>query len=302
MKVSSEKTVSRSLAAPSIADYVELTKPGITMLVLASMAVGFLLGSAGSIHFVTLFHAVLGTLLIAGGTAAHNQYIERDLDKLMLRTSKRPLPMERIPPAHALLFSTSLILIGFAWLVFMVNPVAGLVSGVTTILYLGAYTPLKRISFANVAVGSIPGALPPVGGWAAATGTITDPGMWVLFGIVFLWQIPHVVSIAWLCNEDYTKAGFRMLPLRDTDGWISSIVVFVCLILLLPVSALLFALEINGLLYLAGALGAGLYFTWYGLKFLVTRTRETARKLMFSSLFYLPLVWIFILADWFLAS
>lgn len=300
MKVTSEKTVSRSLAAPTLADYVELTKPGITMLVLASMAIGFFLGSAGTISYITLFHAVLGTLLIAGGTAAHNQYIERDLDKLMIRTSNRPLPMERISPAHALLFSTSLILAGFAWLVFMVNPVAGFVSGITTILYLAAYTPLKRISFANVIVGSVPGALPPVGGWAAATGTITDPGMWILFGIVFLWQIPHVVSIAWLCNEDYTKAGFRMLPANDTDGWVSGMVVFACLLLLLPVSAMLYAIGINGWIYLTGATLAGLYFTWYGWKFLMTRTKVTAKKLMFSSLFYLPLIWIFILADRFI--
>lgn len=280
-----------------LADFIELTKPGITILVLISMAVGFLLGSAGSVDFILLFHAILGTVLIAGGTAAHNQYIERDLDKLMLRTSKRPLPTERIKPGLALTFSLSMIFGGFAYLVFTVNTTAGIVSAITTFSYLAMYTPMKRVSFNNVWIGAIPGALPPVGGWAAATGNITEPGVWILFGIVFLWQIPHVVSIAWLCNEDYTRAGFNMLPRKDANGTKAAWVSLACLLLLLPVSVSLYFMGYNGIIYLVGALLSGLGFLYYGIKFYRDRDKVHAKSLMFASIFYLPIVWIFILLD-----
>lgn len=304
MKATQEKSLNSSTSSTTapglsqvLADFIELTKPGITILVLISMAIGFLLGSAGSVDFVLLFHAVLGTVLIAGGTAAHNQYIERDLDKLMLRTSKRPLPTERIKPGLALTFSLSMIFGGFAYLVFTVNTTAGIVSALTTFSYLALYTPMKRVSFNNVWIGAIPGALPPVGGWAAATGNITEPGVWVLFGIVFLWQIPHVVSIAWLCNEDYTRAGFNMLPKNDAQGTIAAWVSLACLLLLLPVSASLYFMGYNGLIYLTGALLSGLGFLFYGIKFYQNRNKAPAKSLMFASIFYLPVVWIFILLD-----
>lgn len=297
MKSSSSKVLQRSFSDTIFADYLELTKPGITMLVLASMVIGFILGSSAGIDFVMLFHAFIGTLLIAGGTAAHNQFIERDLDKLMVRTSKRPLPTDKIAPSHALLFSLSMILGGLIYLIAFVNLAAGLVSAATSILYLAAYTPMKRVNFSNVWIGAIPGALPPVGGWAAATGTITDPGMWVLFGIVFLWQVPHVVAIAWLCNEDYTRAGFRMLPKNDESGIRTAWYVMACLILIIPVSTLLYTLQLNTVIYLIGALLSGLYFLWFGIKFLQDRNKTTARKLMFGSLAYLPLIWVLIVAD-----
>lgn len=304
MKATQEKSLnssSSSTASPGLsqilADFIELTKPGITILVLISMAIGFLLGSAGSVDFTLLFHAVLGTVLIAGGTAAHNQYIERDLDKLMLRTSKRPLPTERIKPGLALLFSLSMIFGGFAYLVFTVNITAGIVSALTTFFYLALYTPMKRISFNNVWIGAIPGALPPVGGWAAATGNITEPGVWVLFGIVFLWQIPHVVSIAWLCNEDYTRAGFNMLPKKDANGTKAAWVSLACLLLLIPVSIALYFMGYNGLIYLVGALLSGLGFLYYGIRFYQNRDKGPAKSLMFASIFYLPVVWVFILLD-----
>ncbi|MEX0686649.1 MAG: heme o synthase [Balneolales bacterium] len=294
---SSPGSLAKPLSTSAFLDYVELTKPGITMLVLASMVIGFILGSTGGIQFGILAHAIIGTLLIASGTAAHNQYIERDLDKLMVRTSTRPLPTEKIAPIKALFFSLTLILSGFIYLLVMVNMAAGVVSAATSILYLVFYTPLKRVSFANVWVGSIPGALPPVGGWAAATGNIADPGMWVLFGIMFLWQIPHVISIAWLCNEDYTRAGFRMLPLKDKNGTKSVFVIMSCLVIILPVSALLYYLGINGIIYLIGAILGGLYFLYFGINFYNTRDKVNARKLMFGSLIYLPVVWVFIILD-----
>lgn len=292
-----EYAASSSPRIATISDYFQLTKPGITLMVLSSMLIGFVLGSSSGIDFITLIHATIGTFLIASGTSAYNQYIERDLDKLMTRTRKRPLPMQRVGTTNAWLFSTMLMLTGLAYLILTVNPVAGLVSASTSILYLAFYTPLKRISFANVFVGSIPGALPPVGGWAAASGTITEPGMWILFGIVFLWQIPHVVSIAWLCDTDYRNAGFKMLPSNDDKGFKSSSTIFLSLLALLPISALLFTLQINSWIYLVGALLAGLVFLFYGVRMMMNRTRETARQLMFASLIYLPAVWAFIVLD-----
>lgn len=297
MKQTLEKSLESKLFPDLIRDYIELTKPGITILVLASMAIGFLLGSAGAIDFTILFHAVIGTTLIAAGTAAHNQYIERDLDKLMLRTNKRPLPMRRIPTAHALVFSLTLIFSGLFYLIFTVNWLAGLVSAITAMSYLALYTPMKRVNFSNVVIGAFPGALPPVGGWAAATGNISEPGVWLLFGIVFLWQIPHVVSIAWLCNEDYERAGFKMLPRNDSTGIKSAWISFICLIVLVPVTILLYSLNYNGLIYLIGSILAGLAFLYYGYRFINNRDKTNARQLMFASIFYLPMVWVFILAD-----
>lgn len=297
MKLTEQKTLQKTLVPSVISDYFELTKPGITLLVLASMGIGFLLGSAGAIDYVILFHAVIGTVLIAAGTAAHNQYIERDLDKLMLRTSKRPLPMERISPRSGLIFSLSLIAAGLIYLIANVNLIAGLVSAATAISYLAIYTPMKRVNFSNVIIGAVPGALPPVGGWAAATGTITEPGVWLLFAIVFLWQIPHVVSIAWLCNDDYTRAGFKMLPAGDASGIKSAWISLICLISLFPVSFLLFSMGYNSWIFLTGSILSGLGFLYYGILFLRNRDKRNAKLLMFASIFYLPLIWIFILAD-----
>lgn len=297
MKLTEQKTLQKSLIPSIISDYFELTKPGITLLVLASMGIGFLLGSAGAIDFVILIHAIVGTVLIAAGTAAHNQYIERDLDKLMLRTSKRPLPMERISPRNGLIFSLSLIAGGLIYLIANVNFIAGMVSAATAISYLAIYTPMKRVNFSNVIIGAVPGALPPVGGWAAATGSIAEPGVWLLFAIVFLWQIPHVVSIAWLCNDDYTRAGFKMLPAHDKSGLKSAWISLACLIILIPVSLLLFSMGYNSWIFLTGSLLSGLGFLYYGVLFLRNRDKRNAKLLMFASIFYLPLIWIFILVD-----
>lgn len=278
--------------------YHQLTKPGITLMVLSSMTIGFLLGSAiDGIAFGTLFNAVLGTYLIAAGTAAHNQYMERHLDKLMIRTSKRPLPMSKIPDKNAMVFSLSLIFAGLLYLIISVNMIAGLVSLATSFIYLVLYTPLKQISFWNVPVGSVAGALPPVGGWAAATGSISDPGLWILFAIVFFWQIPHVLSIAWLCNDDYKNAGFRMLPKNDTSGKVTAWYNLLCLGLLIPTIAALYVLGYNSLFYLVPALGVSLWFLYKGVKFLNEASTANAKSLMFASIFYLPLIWIIILVD-----
>lgn len=297
MKQSVEQTTSTHSIREILLAYYELTKPGITLMVLSSMAIGFLLGSAGSISFVILLNAALGTYMIAAGTAAHNQYLERNLDKLMIRTSKRPLPMDRIEDQHAKIFSLSLIFAGLFYLILTVNVVAGLVSLATSFIYLLMYTPLKQVSFWNVPIGSIAGALPPVGGWAAATGNIADPGMWLLFAIVFFWQMPHVLAIAWLCNEDYTNAGFKMLPKNDANGKRTGLISLLCLVLLLPTIYALYTLGYNSLIYLIPSLLITGWFMVKGLQFYHEPEKPTAKSLMFASFFYLPIVWIFILID-----
>lgn len=284
----------------SLSDYYELTKPGITFTVVASMLVGFIMGSAGQLDYALMAHAILGTYLIAAGTAAHNMFMERGLDGLMRRTSKRPLPDSRIEPHQGLTFSITMIFLGLIYLLIMVNIVAGIVSLATTVIYLWAYTPLKRISALNVFIGAIPGALPVVGGWAAATGTLFEHGMWILFGIVFCWQIPHVMSIAWVCKKDYEHAGFKMLPRNDSKGIITSIWILLPLLILFPTVYKLYVMELAGLLYLTGSLLATAVFLWYGIKFAINRDIPTARALMFTSFVYLPVIWIFIFADWML--
>lgn len=279
-------------------DYYELTKPGITFTVLASMLIGFLMGSAGTVHWVNMVHAVVGTYLIAAGTAAHNMFLERDLDGIMRRTSQRPLPAYRIEPKQSLIFSMSLIIGGLAYLLLMVNIVAGLVSLATTTIYLYAYTPLKRISALNVFVGAVPGALPVVGGWAAATGTVFEHGMWILFGVIYCWQIPHVMAIAWVCKDDYEHAGFKMLPKNDPYGWKTSLWIIVPLLFLIPTVYKLYVMDLVSWLYLGGSLLTTLGYLWYGIRFTISRDKETAKALMFASFAYLPLIWIFIFADW----
>lgn len=279
-------------------DYYELTKPGITFTVVSSMLIGFLMGSAGMVNWATMIHAILGTYLIAAGTAAHNMFLERDLDGIMRRTSQRPLPAYRITPKQSLIFSMSLIIGGLAYLLFMVNIVAGLVSLATTLIYLYVYTPLKRISALNVFVGAIPGALPVVGGWAGSTGTVFEHGMWILFGVIYCWQIPHVIAIAWVCRDDYEHAGFKMLPKNDPYGWKASLWVIVPLLILLPTVYKLYVMDLVNWLYLGGSLLATFGYLWYGMRFTISRDKDTAKALMFSSFVYLPLVWIFIFLDW----
>lgn len=281
----------------TLRDYYTLTKPRITLLVLVSMVIGYVLGAGSTFSWLTLLNAMLGTFLIASGTSAYNMFIERDLDGLMNRTSNRPLPTRRISATAAFMFSTFLIFAGLSYLIIQINITAALVSATTTALYLWAYTPMKRVSFVNVFVGAIPGALPPVGGWAAATGTISDPGMWVLFMIVFLWQVPHVTAIAWMYGEDYSRAGFRMLPLNDESGIKLARITFVVLLFLIPTVISLFIVGTSSWLYLVGSLLATTYYILHGYRFLRVRDHTRARKLMFASLGFLPMVWILILID-----
>lgn len=292
------KALSEKVSLDTLSDYYELTKPGITLTVVASMLVGFIIGAGGSVDYGLMVHALAGTWLIAAGTAAHNMYLERGFDGLMRRTSKRPLPDNRISEQSALIFSLSLIFGGALYMLVMVNVVAGLVSIATTIIYLLAYTPIKRISALNVFVGAIPGALPVVGGWAAASGTLFEHGMWILFGVVFCWQIPHVMSIAWVCKKDYEHAGYQMLPKRDKNGMTTVLWTVLPLVILLPTIYKFYATDLAGIVYLIGAMLTTLGFLYYGILFGIRRTIASAKSLMFASFAYLPLIWIFILIDW----
>lgn len=291
-----EVQLQRSLAEV-ISDYYQLTKPGITLAVLISMLVGFVVGSGSDINYLLMVHVLIGTYLIAAGTGAHNQFMERNLDGLMKRTELRPLPAQRISSRNGMIFSLTLIFTGLTYLVLLVNPVAGLVSFATSLIYLAAYTPMKRISAFNIVIGAVPGALPPVGGWAAATGTITDPGMWLFFGILFFWQVPHVMAIAWMCKDDYSGAGFKMLPKGDSSGKRTALYALSCTFLLFPISYSVYALSISGVVFLVlSFLLAGMFFA-YGILFFRNRTKATAKKLMFASIAYLPLVWLAVFID-----
>jgi protoheme IX farnesyltransferase len=284
-----------------ISDYYQLTKPGITMSVLVSMLVGFILGSGTDIDFTILIHALIGTYLIAAGTGAHNQFIERVSDKLMKRTANRPLPDQRIDSQSGKIFSLTLIFTGLFYLILLVNPIAGAVSFITALIYLGVYTPMKKVSPVNIAIGAIPGALPPVGGWAAATGNIAEPGMWLLFGIMFFWQVPHVLSIAWLCKDDYSSAGLKMLPKKDDEGYKTLFWSMICVLGLFPVTLALYQLDISGMIFLVLGMLFALGFTAYTINFGMNRTKKNAKKMMFASIAYLPLVWIAVFLDRFIS-
>lgn len=281
----------------TFSDYIELTKPGITFSVLASMAIGFIMATPGKPDLVVLIHALVGTWLTASGTSAHNMFLERRLDNLMQRTRLRPLPSSKISASHGAVFSLSLISLGLIYLTIFVNPVASAVSFATTMIYLLVYTPLKRITALNVYIGAIPGALPVVGGWAAATGTLSDPGMWILFGVIFLWQIPHVMSIGWICKDDYEHAGFQMLPRRDPKGLKTSFWMMIPTMILLPANGLIYTSGMGSWLFLSLSLLTTLFFLWYTIRFLMERDRASARKVMFFSLVYLPLIWAYLLLD-----
>lgn len=287
----------RASIATIFSAYYELTKPRITYLVVFSMAVGYLLGAYDGIAWLTLLNAAIGTFLIAGGTASQNQVIERNHDKLMKRTETRPLPTQRIEKNKAMAFSFAMIIAGFTYMMLTVNLVAAIVSGLTTLLYLGAYTPLKRVSFSNVLIGAIPGALPPVGGWAAATGEVFHPVPWLLFAIVFLWQVPHVLAIAWLLKDDYSNAGFHMLPKNDPKFVMTGSLVLGNLILLLPTTFGLYFYGSFSMIFMVGALLSAIWYSYYGVIFYQKKDNPSAKKLMFSSFVYLPLVWVFLLIE-----
>jgi heme o synthase len=270
-------------------DLVALTKPRVVVMVLVTTLVGYHVGLAGSADYVRMTHLLIGTLLAAAGTLTLNQYRERELDARMDRTRARPLPAGRLHALEALMFGVALTLLGTTYLAVLVGPLVALVTMVTTILYLFAYTPLKSRTPLCTLVGAVPGALPPVAGWAAARADVAL-GAWVLFGILFLWQLPHTLSIARLYREDYARAGVRVLPLMNRHGASTERQIVLTCLALLSVSLLPAVLGWTGPVYLVGALGLGLAFTAVGIVHAVARTTRAARQVLLASLLYLPLL------------
>jgi protoheme IX farnesyltransferase len=272
-----------------VGDFAELVKARLTLLVLLTTAVGFYLGSEPPVDYRALFHTVFGTAAAAAGAAALNQWWERRADALMRRTKNRPIPAGRMSPLGALALGTGVSIFGVVYLVVACNALSAALTAVTIAIYIFAYTPLKRASTANTAVGAIPGAIPPMIGWAAAHGDI-GAGAWSLFAIVFLWQMPHFFAIAWMCREDYARAGFRMISSDDSTGERSaSQSVFFC-ILLLILAGLPAFLGIASYAYLAIELLLSGSFVAVAMRFLRLRTQSAARLLFIASIVYLPLL------------
>lgn len=276
-------------------DFVALAKPRLNLLVVASALAGYVMAGGDLSNAVAVVCAVIGTALVAGGASAFNQVFERVPDKLMRRTRLRPVPDGRLQPFESLVFATALALGGLILLGTVVNVLSAEVALATLLTYALVYTPLKRRSSFATVVGAIPGALPPVIGWAAARGDLSR-GAWVLFAIVFLWQLPHFLAIAWIYRDDYARAGFLMLPVIEPDGRSTARqAVFYCAALL-PVSLAPTLLGMTNTIYFAAAFGLGLLFLGLTLKFARTRAVPDARRLFFGSIIYLPLLWILMIA------
>jgi heme o synthase len=272
-----------------VSDLAELIKARLTLLVLLTTAVGFYLGAEPPIDYRALLHAVFGTAAAAAGAAALNQWWERRADALMRRTRTRPIPAGRMAPLQALVLGTALSVFGVVYLAIICNLLSAVLTAITIVIYIFAYTPLKRASTANTAVGAIPGAIPPMIGWAAARASI-GAGAWSLFAIVFLWQMPHFFAIAWMCREDYSRAGFRMISSDDVSGERSaSQSVFFC-ILLLVLAGLPAFVGIVSYAYQAIELVLGGLFVAIAMRFLRLRTQSAARLLFIASIVYLPLI------------
>lgn len=282
--------------------YLELTKPSITTLVLVTAAFSFHL-AGGTWMSMSFFWLMLGSALVSGGAGALNHYWERELDPLMKRTSKRPLPTGKIKPMHALLFGTLLATVGVTIFFYKINYLTALLGLMTVLLYVFVYTPMKRLTWLNTLVGAIPGAIPALGGGAAATGHI-GAGDWFLFFIVFLWQHPHFYVIAWMCREEYAKAGFKMLPMIDhADGRWTFFNIFFFMFLLIAATITPFMFKFFGLIYLTGVMIAGFFLFAAAMSFLVSKSREDAVGFLKATVYYLPAVFISIALDrWILAG
>jgi protoheme IX farnesyltransferase len=286
-------------------DYIALTKPRITWLIMMSAGIGYFFGLPnaaswreflGNIHLVSLLNTIAGTALIASGTAALNQWFEREADRKMRRTAGRPLPLGLLTPTRALVFGIALSVAGFTELWLCVNLLCGLIGAFTLSMYLFLYTPLKQRTWWSTTVGAIPGAMPPMIGFAAAAGKVT-PEAWILAAILFLWQFPHFYAIAWMYKEDYAQAGIRMLPVVEPDCRSTARQMVLYGIALIPVSLLPVAFGMSGNIYLAGALGLGLWFLYSGVRVATERSVARARGVLLASVLYLPLIYGLMLFD-----
>ncbi|MEP6742083.1 MAG: heme o synthase [bacterium] len=279
-----------------MAAYLELTKPRITFLIVLTAAAGFALASPGRVDYSAMMTAMVGIALLSSGIATLNQYMERDLDGLMRRTANRPLPSGKLLPWEALAFGVGLTVLAEIYLAVLVNPLSA-VLGLTVISgYLFGYTPLKTRTSLSTFVGAFPGAVPPLIGWASARGSVGVEA-WVLFAILFLWQFPHFLAIAWMYREDYTRAGILMLPVVEPDGRVTGQQIVLYTVMLLPVSLLPTLLGTAGKMYFVGAIVLGLLFLYFSLRAAFSKSRQAARQLLLASVIYLPLLFILMVLD-----
>jgi heme o synthase len=267
----------------------ELFKARLTFLVLLTTLVGFYVAYPGGLNWLLLFHTMLGTALVASGAAALNQLLEREHDAKMRRTEDRPLPSGRMQPGTVLILGAACGGGGLIYLALAVNLLTSLLGAITLVSYVFIYTPLKRVTTLNTVIGAIPGALPPLMGWAAARGDISSGG-WSLFAILFFWQLPHFLAIAWIYRDQYARAGFVMLPVVDPNGERTGRQAVSHTLGLLPVSLFPYVFHLAGPVYLFGAFGLGLAFLWFAIQFSRHLTIPRARQLFFASILYLPLL------------
>lgn len=289
-RTAATQAVSLALPRTAAADLLALTKPRLNLLVVATTFAGFYLASDGPLSLWLLVHTIVGTWCVAGAAAAFNQVYECDTDRLMRRTCRRPIPDGRVEPLAALRFAWLLAFAGLTELALGANPVAAAVALVTLLSYTLIYTPLKRRTALSTLVGGIPGGLPPVIGWAAARGTLSADAA-ILFVIVFLWQMPHFLAIAWMCRDDYRRANIPMLPVIEPEGTMTATQVVLYSGVLVPASVLPAAAGLAGSAYLVVALVLGLGFFLLALAFARARDVRAARRLFLGSVAYLPLVW-----------
>ena len=273
--------------AGKLAAFSELTKPRITFLVSLTAMAGFCMGSAGGIDYVKLLNMSIGIALLSSGLSTLNQYLERDLDGLMRRTQGRPLPTGKLSPTEAAMFGISLSAVATTYLAIFINPLSALLGLATFASYLFVYTPLKTKTTLSTVFGAFPGAMPPLIGWVAARGRIGVEA-WILFAILFLWQFPHFLAIAWMYRDDYARAGIRMLPVVEPEGRVTGQQIITYTLLLVPVSLLPVAVGISGQIYLFGAVVLGIGFLFFSAKAALVRTTWQARKLLLASVLYLP--------------
>jgi protoheme IX farnesyltransferase len=280
----------------TFSDYLSLTKPRLNFLVVLTSAAGYYLGGVAAPDLVKMAQAVVGTALVAGGSAVLNQVYERDTDARMRRTRLRPLPDQRVAAPEAAIYGLVLSLAGLGTLAYATNWVAASLAAATLAIYLLVYTPMKRTSHLSTLVGAVPGALPAVIGWSAARGDIAVGG-WTLFAIVFLWQIPHFMAIAWMYRDDYRSAGFPMLPVVEPDGLRTGQQALLYSAALLPVSIGPTVVGVAGWAYFWLALVLGVVLLVLSARFARERSERSARILFFASIIYLPLIWAVMVLD-----
>lgn len=286
-----EETSSWRLGTARFSDYWRLTKPEVNLLILITTSAGFCVGCAREGHhcsLLTLFDALFGTLLVASGTGTLNQYIERKFDAQMRRTARRPAAAGRLKPEAVLTFGLALAAAGTVYLAVLASALAGLLGLFTLLSYLFLYTPLKRRTSLCVLVGAVPGAMPPLIGWAAASGHLKIEAA-ILYAILFLWQFPHFMAIAWLYREDYERAAYKVLPRGQARVPFVTVQTILPLLGLISISALQFPQRYTATFYSSEIL-LGLGFLYFGLKFVIERTRKSARRLLAASIVYLPLL------------